>query len=131
MRAFGIQLAEELKAGDWVAIDGPLGAGKTVLCAGILHGMGYTGEVASPSYAIVHQYDVPDVSIRTIHADLYRINSLDEIEELGLTDDRDDCITLIEWAKNGEAMFGQPTHSIEITPHPSGERNIDMKVQHG
>jgi tRNA threonylcarbamoyladenosine biosynthesis protein TsaE len=128
MRAFGMQLANVLKAGDWVAIDGTLGAGKTVLCAGILHGMGYAGEVASPSYAIVHQYDVPDVRMRVVHADLYRINTLDEIEELGLTDGRDDCITLIEWAKNGGAMFGQPTHSIEIIPQPGGERYVDMKV---
>ena len=41
MRAFGQALAQNLKASDWVAINGPLGAGKTVLCAGILAGLGF------------------------------------------------------------------------------------------
>jgi tRNA threonylcarbamoyladenosine biosynthesis protein TsaE len=131
MRVFGEQLALRLKAGDWVAIDGTLGAGKTVLCAGILRGLGYEGEVASPSYAIVHQYDATEVRIAVTHADLYRINNLDEIEELGLTDGRDDCITLVEWAKNGGALFGKPTYSIEITPLTGGDRQIDMKEGHG
>ena len=61
MRAFGQKLAQELERSDWVAINGPLGAGKTVLCAGILAGLGFEGEVASPSYAIVHSYDPPEV----------------------------------------------------------------------
>ncbi len=131
MRAFGEQFAARLKPGDWVAIDGPLGAGKTVLCSGILYGLGFEGEVSSPSYAIVHKYDVPDVRIAVTHADLYRINNAEEIEELGLTDGRDDCITLIEWAKNGYGYLGIPTYNIEITPLSSGERQIEMKEEHG
>ena len=47
MRAFGQKLAQELERSDWVAINGPLGAGKTVLCAGILAGLGFEGEVAT------------------------------------------------------------------------------------
>lgn len=131
MRRYGEQLALQLAAGDWVAIDGTLGAGKTVLCAGILRGLGFNGEVASPSYAIVHQYDVPDVLIPVTHADLYRINHLDEIAELGLTDGRDDCITMIEWAKNGGALFGTPTYAIHIAILTGGNRQIDMKEYHG
>jgi tRNA threonylcarbamoyladenosine biosynthesis protein TsaE len=131
MMNFGAQLALKLVAGDWIAINGTLGAGKTVLCAGILRGLGFSGEVASPSYAIVHQYDVPDVHIPVTHADLYRINDLDEIAELGLTDGRDDCITLIEWAKNGGDLFGAPTHIIDITITGAGARRINMKEYNG
>ncbi len=133
MHSFGVQMAAQLKAGQWIAIDGTLGAGKTVLCAGILSGLGFTGEVTSPSYAIVHHYDPPDVQISVVHADLYRINNIAEIEELGLTDSRDDCITLIEWAKNGGNIFGQPDRKIEITILPGGQRRIDMNVkeEHG
>ena len=77
MRAFGEMLAQDLKQSDWVAINGPLGAGKTVLCAGILAGLGFAGEVASPSYAIVHSYEPPDVSIAVAHVDLYFFYDID------------------------------------------------------
>ncbi|MGB5078212.1 MAG: tRNA (adenosine(37)-N6)-threonylcarbamoyltransferase complex ATPase subunit type 1 TsaE, partial [Sphingorhabdus sp.] len=93
MRALGLKLASQLVPGDWVAIDGPLGAGKTVLCSGILDGLGFRGEVASPSYAIVHLYEPPEVSIAVAHADLYRLQEIDELDELGLAEERDGRIT--------------------------------------
>ncbi len=131
MLTFGYALASELKAGDWVAIDGALGAGKTVLCAGILRGLGFSGEVASPSYAIIHQYAEGDVTIPVQHADLYRLNDVDEIEELGLLDTSNDCITLVEWAKNGGANFGNATHKIMIIPMEDGSRQINMVTANG
>ena len=79
MRAFGHSLAQKLKRSAWVAINGPLGAGKTVLCAGILAGLGFKGEVASPSYAIVHSYEPPDVLVAVAHVDLSRLDKADEV----------------------------------------------------
>ncbi len=131
MLAFGVALASELKAGDWLAIDGPLGAGKTVLCKGILSGLGYQGEVSSPSYSIVHQYDVDAAAIQVLHADLYRVNDPKEIEELGLFDTSNDCITLVEWARNGGESFGNPTRKITITPMEDGRRQIGMAKNNG
>lgn len=128
MRAFGERLAGQLHVGDWVAIDGPLGAGKTVLCAGILRGLGFSGEVASPSYAIVHSYDPPEVSIAVAHADLYRLNDVDELEELGLADERSDRITLVEWAERAGPLYAAPSHHISITPRSDGTRQIIMKT---
>jgi tRNA threonylcarbamoyladenosine biosynthesis protein TsaE len=129
MLAFGSDLAGRLKVGDWLAIDGPLGAGKTVLCKGILRGLGYKGEVASPSYALVHQYDPPDVKIPTNHADLYRLDAAGDLEELGLADHRDDCITLVEWAKRGGDYFGEPSYRIEIRALEDGRRQLDMRCK--
>ena len=131
MLAFGRDLASELKAGDWLAIDGPLGAGKTVLCRGILQGLGFTGEVASPSYALIHPYEPPDVRIAAVHADLYRLENRADLDELGLSDDADDCITLVEWAKNAGGGYGNPTYWIEITPQDDGSRHIEMKRDNG
>jgi tRNA threonylcarbamoyladenosine biosynthesis protein TsaE len=128
MLAFGVKLAAELKAGDWLAIEGPLGAGKTVLCKGILHGLGYEGEVASPSYAIVHPYDPPAVRIPVLHIDLYRINSPDELEELGLGQAGSDCIHLVEWANRAAPGYGNPTQIVDIHPNDDGSRTIDMKI---
>jgi tRNA threonylcarbamoyladenosine biosynthesis protein TsaE len=129
MRAFGQQLAATLKVGDWVAINGPLGAGKTVLCAGILRGLGFRGEVASPSYAIVHQYDPPEVSIAVVHADLYRLNDVDELEELGLAEERDDRITLVEWAERSGMNYTAPTYHLTIEPLSDGCRMVQVKME--
>lgn len=127
MRAFGGRLAAELKAGDWVAIDGPLGAGKTVLCSGILQGLGFVGDVTSPSYAIVHSYYPPEVSIAVAHADLYRLKDVTELEELGLAEERNEQITLVEWADLAGHDYAAPSHHIRITPLPDGSRNITVK----
>ncbi len=129
MRAFGKELAGTLHAGDWVSIDGPLGAGKTVMFAGILQGLGFSGEVASPSYAIVHQYEPPEVSIAVAHADLYRLDGVADLEELGLADERSDRITLVEWAGRAGAEYTVPTLSIDIQPQPDGSRTVQMKTE--
>ncbi len=128
MISFGKRLAETLAVGDWVAIDGPLGAGKTVLCKGILLGLGFEGEVASPSYAIVHQYDPPETNIAVAHADLYRLNEVGELDELGLTEDRDYRVTLVEWAERGGADYMRPSHHIFIEPQSDGSRNLTLKT---
>lgn len=129
MRAFGRELSAQLRAGHWISIDGPLGAGKTVLCAGILQGLGFSGEVASPSYAIVHQYEPPEVSIAVAHADLYRLDGVADLEELGLAEERSDRITLVEWAGRAGAGYTVPTLSIEIQPQPDGSRAVYMKME--
>jgi tRNA threonylcarbamoyladenosine biosynthesis protein TsaE len=128
MLLYGQQLGSQLRAGDWVAINGPLGAGKTTLCRGVLQSLGFGGDVASPSYALIHQYSPPDVSIPVVHADLYRINASDELLELGLTDCSSDCISLIEWAERADAMFGNPSHRITIGILPSGARSIVIET---
>lgn len=129
MRSFGEALATTLRVGDWVAINGPLGAGKTVLCSGILRGLGFSGEVASPSYAIVHQYDPPEVSIAVAHADLYRLNDVAELEELGLAEERDGRVTLVEWAERAGDDYAIPSHHLYIEPQPDGRRTITMKTE--
>lgn len=127
MRAFGQSLAQELKRSDWVAINGPLGAGKTVLCAGILAGLGFEGEVASPSYAIVHSYEPPDVLVAVAHVDLYRLDNADELDELGLTEERSERITLVEWAERFGPTYVVPSHYIDIAPQADGSRIVTLK----
>ncbi len=129
MLTFGEQLASGLAVGSWVAIDGPLGAGKTVLCKGILRGLGFEGEVASPSYAIIHQYNPPETDIAVAHADLYRLNNVEELEELGLAEQRDDHVTLVEWAERAGAAYSKPSHHIQIVPQPDGTRILTLKTE--
>jgi tRNA threonylcarbamoyladenosine biosynthesis protein TsaE len=129
MRAFGEQLAVTLQIGDWVAISGPLGAGKTVLCSGVLRGLGYGGEVSSPSYAIVHQYDLPEVSVAVAHADLYRLNDVAELEELGLAEERNYRVTLVEWAERAGPDYAVPSHHIIIALQTDGSRILTLSSE--
>jgi len=128
MRAFGQKFAQELHISDWVAINGPLGAGKTVLCAGILSGLGYADEVASPSYAIIHSYEPPDVAVAVAHVDLYRLDDVAELDELGLLDERDERITLVEWAERCGPLYVRPSHIIDVLPQADGSRILNLKT---
>lgn len=126
MEQFGQELAERLNAGDIVAIDGPLGAGKTVLCRGILRGLGYAGEVASPSYALIHEYHPPDTRVPVLHADLYRIENTEEIAELGLLEDGDGQILLVEWAQRLPQLAQMASCKISITRAGEGLRTLEI-----
>jgi len=96
-QAFGARLAAVLRAGDVVALSGPLGAGKTSIARGVLAALGLDGEAPSPSFAIVQPYDPPEVSLPVLHVDLYRIEDAAEADELGLDDARDEAALLVEW----------------------------------
>jgi tRNA threonylcarbamoyladenosine biosynthesis protein TsaE len=95
--AIGTKLAAHIRPGDVVALYGDLGAGKTTLARGLLRGLGFHGDVPSPSFPIVIAYDPPDVALPLWHVDLYRIEDSSELEELGLDDALFDSALLIEW----------------------------------
>jgi len=93
----GRTLADRLRPGDVVLLEGSLGAGKTSLARGILAGLGLLGEAPSPSFAIVQPYAPPEVRLPVLHVDLYRLDQPDELDELGLDDVLYDSALLIEW----------------------------------
>ena len=96
MRAFGARLGRLLGAGDWVALTGELGAGKTTLVSGMVEGIHPGLRGRSPTYVLVEVYGARPA---IIHADLYRIASPGEYETLGLEDlAAEDAVVLIEWA---------------------------------
>ncbi len=103
--ALGAAIAERLRPGDVITLSGPLGVGKTALARGLLAALGHTGEVPSPSFAIVQPYD--EVEPPVWHVDLFRIDGLGELEELGL-DAATDGVLLVEWPeKAGPAAWPQ------------------------
>ena len=95
--AFGRHLAGVIAPGDVIALSGPLGAGKTALTRGILSGLGFVGDVPSPTFGLVIPYDPPATRLSVWHVDLYRIDDPAELDELGLDDARAQAALVIEW----------------------------------
>jgi tRNA threonylcarbamoyladenosine biosynthesis protein TsaE len=103
--ALGAALARAmpaLSAGAVVYLQGDLGAGKTSCARSLLHALGVTAHVRSPTYTLVDNYSVANLDC--VHIDLYRLSSAAEVEELGLRDlTGPGSLLLIEWPENGGA----------------------------
>ena len=102
--ALGAAIAGRLRPGDVITLSGPLGVGKTALARGLLAALGHAGEVPSPSFAIVQPYE--EVEPPVWHVDLFRVEGLGELDELGL--DAADGLLLVEWPeKAGPSAWPQ------------------------
>lgn len=97
MAQFGARIAAKLRAGDVVALEGGLGAGKTTLARAILAALGHEGEVPSPTFTIIETYDAPPLRLNVAHADFYRLEDPAEALEIGLDDYREGAVLLAEW----------------------------------
>ncbi len=98
-RAYGRALAGVLRAGDLVVLTGPLGAGKTTLVQGIGDGMAVRGQVASPTFIIARVHPPLGDGPALVHADAYRLGSLDELEALDLDTSLEESVTVVEWGE--------------------------------
>ena len=96
-KAFGLELAKKLKAGDVVALVGDLGTGKTTLTKYIARGLGIFDHITSPTFTIVQEYRSGRLPL--FHFDLYRIHDEDELFEAGCEEYiYGDGVSIIEWA---------------------------------
>lgn len=125
--AFGAALAPRLRAGDAIALEGGLGAGKTTLARGILRGLGHQGDVASPTFPIVQVYEPPQVRIPLWHVDLYRIEDPSELDELGIDDARAEAALLIEWPERLGRLWPDAL-KLHIAPDSAGGRVLTAQV---
>ncbi len=88
-------IASFFRPGDLVILDGELGAGKTYFVKGFSEGLQSADPVSSPTFSIANFYRTPFADI--LHIDLYRIATVDELNDLGLFDYFGQSIVLIEW----------------------------------
>ncbi|TAD77962.1 MAG: tRNA (adenosine(37)-N6)-threonylcarbamoyltransferase complex ATPase subunit type 1 TsaE [Sphingomonadales bacterium] len=120
MAAYGARIAGALRAGDVVALEGGLGAGKTTLARGILAALGHTGEVPSPTFTIIETYDAPPLRVPAVHADFYRLEDPAELAEIGLDDYREGAVLLAEWPDHAGGFDKEPG-CLAIVLEPVGE----------
>ncbi len=122
MDALGARIAGKLRAGDVVALSGPLGSGKTTLARAIIAALGHRGEVPSPTFTIVETYDLDPP---LVHADFYRLESPREAEELGLDDYREGAALIAEWPERVGGFADEPgCLSISLEIAGSGRKAI-------
>jgi len=127
-RAYGVRLGGALRAGDWVALFGDLGSGKTTLVSGIVEGIHPGARGRSPTYVLVEVYGA---SPSVVHADLYRIRGSAEFETLGLEDlAREDAIVLIEWADRARDRHPADRLDLSLSYAGEGAREV-LAVPHG
>lgn len=111
--ALGAEYAKTLRPGAVIALEGGLGAGKTAFARGVLRGLGYTGRVTSPTFAIANEYDAPGAPVA--HFDMYRILDPEALFELGFEEYLDGTrIVLIEWSENVREVLPQDIRTVRI-----------------
>lgn len=117
----GQSLGEYLKGDEVVLLTGELGAGKTVFTKGLAAGLGIedVNLVCSPSFTLINIYKA---RVPIIHIDLYRLNSEDEIADLGWEDYLGEAVIVVEW---GEKMHFE---SNVIQVDLEVEKNLSRKI---
>ena len=126
--AAGAALADALELGDVIALSGELGAGKTTLARGLARGLGFAGEVSSPTFPIIQVYDEPEMRLPLWHVDLYRIEDFAALAELGLDEAREHAAMVIEWPERLGAKLWSDSLRLEIHHADSGIRVLTASV---
>ena len=114
MFALGEKIGAQLQAGDLLVLNGPLGAGKTLLTQGIGHAMGIAG-ITSPTFVIsrLHKGVIP-----LMHVDAYRLiqseNPFFSLDDLDLESEKEDAVTVVEWGGELAARLSQERLEIFI-----------------
>ncbi len=123
-RIIGASLAPMLLPGDVISLSGDLGAGKTALVQGIAAAFGVEQRVTSPSFTIVHEYKG---RFPMIHVDVYRLNSFQEVLDLGFEEFFDaNGVVLIEW---GDAIVPLlPRRHLEIEIRRVDDEEPDRRL---
>jgi len=120
--SLGSRIAAKLGPGAVVCLHGSLGSGKTTFVKGMALTLSIDEDITSPSFTIMSEYEG---SLPLYHLDLYRIDSLEEFELLGVEElFYGTGITMIEWAEKIEALLPKDHISITFVVEKNGNRTI-------
>lgn len=133
-RGLGAKLGASLRQGDIVLLSGDLGTGKTCFTQGIGRGLAVEGQVNSPSFVLENQYQGRET---LFHVDLYRLEDVEELDDLGLWDYAERGVLVIEWPERGaellpgdglviELRYGDGDRVRKLTFLARGERGEEL-----
>jgi tRNA threonylcarbamoyladenosine biosynthesis protein TsaE len=125
-RRVGDRLGPEVQAGDVVLLSGELGAGKTVFVQGVARGLGYEGQVSSKSFVIVGEYAA---RVKLYHADLYRLEEPEQVEDLGLGEITEDGVLIVEWPERGD--WALPRGDVLVGFKVMGDQERILTIEGG
>jgi tRNA threonylcarbamoyladenosine biosynthesis protein TsaE len=126
-RRLAAALARICHPGDVVVLAGGLGAGKTTFAQGFARGLGVADPVTSPTFTLVREHPVADGGAthrgvrRLLHADLYRLDSLAEVVDLGLLEQVEEgAVALVEWGDVAVPVLGDEVLTVELRRPSTG-----------
>lgn len=122
MHQLGREYARNLGVGDCVVLTGPLGAGKTQFVQGLAEGLGYGGEVTSPTFSLLHEYRGGREAL--FHLDFYRIEHASELLDLGWDELLEEGVVVAEWGARFPELLPAKSRWITLTHEGETGRKV-------
>lgn len=126
------RFSARLSAGDVILLSGGIGAGKTAFCRALILDQlaqhGASEDVPSPTFTLVQTYETPAHDIW--HADLYRLTSVHEADELGLTEAFQSAVCLVEWPDRLGDAAPEDALSLHFSVLSDNARQLVARWQH-
>ena len=124
--ALGYHVAGQIAPGTVLAFFGDLGTGKTTFTRGFARGLGVPDLITSPTYTIVNEYQGADLEL--IHFDMYRLESTEELFEIGWEDylRRRGAVIALEWSEKVEEALGPDALRVYMKKTGDQEREITI-----
>ena len=121
-------LAATLNGGEVIAFYGDLGMGKTCFTTGLAEGLGFKGEVSSPTFAIINEYLGGRLNL--YHFDMYRVSGWDDLYSTGYFDYIESGgVIAVEWSENIESAL--PDDVIKVTIKRIDETKREITISRG
>lgn len=120
----GARLAALLRPGDVIVLSGPLGAGKTLFTSGIAAGLGVEEPVTSPSFILSREYSSGFLPL--VHADIYRLSTRNEFDDLDLLSESSQGALVIEWGDVVEPILPPDHLRVDFEVDDNEARTISL-----
>lgn len=125
---FAFNLAKTLQGGTVIAFIGGMGMGKTHFTRGLARGLGFRGDVSSPTFAIINEYRGGRLPL--FHFDMYRIEGWEDLDSCGFFDYmNENGVIAVEWSEN--ILAALPDNTLYITIESLGETSRKITVKEG